>query len=45
MKTYRIRIFSNGALVYSGKCRAMSFKDAQDMAELLAQPGDQVRIS
>ena len=45
MKTYTIKIYSAGKLVFSGKCQAASFDDAYQMAQLSAQAGDTIRIS
>ena len=45
MKTYTIRIYNAGKLVFSGKCKAASFNDAYQMAQLSAQVGDTIKIS
>jgi hypothetical protein len=45
MKTYTIRIYSAGKLVFSGKCKAASFDAAYQMASLSAQAGDTIKIS
>jgi len=45
MNTYTIKIYSAGKLVFSGKCKAASFNDAYQMAQLSAQVGDTINIS
>lgn len=45
MKTYTIKIYNAGKLVFFGKCKAASFNDAYAMAQLSAQVGDTIKIS
>ena len=46
MKTFVIQIYNAlGNLVFSGKCKALSFNDARAMAELSAKSGDEIKIS
>jgi len=46
MKTFLIEIFNAlGNLVFSGKCKAASFDDAEQMAKLSAKSTDTIKIS
>jgi len=46
MKTFLIQIFNSlGNLVFSGKCKAASFDDAEQMAKLSAKSTDTIKIS
>lgn len=46
MKTFLIEIYNAlGNLVFKGKCKAASFNDAYQMAQLSAKPTDTIKIS